>query len=159
MVEIKPIKRSKQLTPLSHEHHEGLLFVWKIRQGLQHKVSIDKMRKYAIWYWRNHIKPHFYQEENILLPYLPIDHPMAIRLKKEHEHIREHILNLDKEADYNTYRLLVDLVNDHIRFEERELFGFLEQTLSPDQLDDIFKKLEEHPLRCDEWTDEFWVKK
>ncbi len=159
MEEVQPLKRSKQLIPLSHEHHDGLLFVWKIRQGLQHNASIDKLRTYAVWYWHNHIKPHFYQEEKILLPYMSSDHPMAIRLKKEHENIRELILNLDKEGDNTTFKLLVDLINDHIRFEERELFGYLEQTLSSDQLDAIFKELEKHPLSCDEWTDEFWVKK
>jgi len=158
MEEVKPIKRSKQLTPLSHEHHDGLLFVWKLRQGLQHNASINKMREYAVWYWHNHIKPHFYQEEKILLPYMPADHPMANRLKKEHENIRELMLNLDKEADYTTFNLLADLINDHIRFEERELFNYLEQILSIEQLDSIFKELGEHPVSCDEWKDEFWVK-
>ena len=32
--EIKPIKRSKQLAPLSREHHDGLMYVWKIREVL-----------------------------------------------------------------------------------------------------------------------------
>ena len=34
MEEIKPLKRSKELAPLSREHHDGLLFAWKIKQGL-----------------------------------------------------------------------------------------------------------------------------
>jgi hemerythrin-like domain-containing protein len=157
--DVDPIKRSVQLIPLSHEHHDGLLFVWKIRQGVQNNVSIDKLRHYTIWYWHQHIKPHFYQEEKILLPYMPADHPMAARLKKEHEYIRELILNLDKEADYPTFSRLCNLLNDHIRFEERELFGYLEKTLSAAQLDSIYKELEEHPLSCDEWKDEFWAKK
>ncbi len=158
MEKVKPIKRSKQLTPLSHEHHDGLLFVRKVRQGLQHNTSIDKLRQYAVQYWHQHIKPHFYQEENFLLPYMPADHPMAIRLKKEHDNIRELILSLDKDADNATIFLLGNLLTDHIRFEERELYGYLEQTLSPEQLDSIFKKLEEHPVNCEEWKDEFWVK-
>jgi hemerythrin-like domain-containing protein len=157
--ETKPIKRSKELAPLSREHHDALLFVWKIRQGLQHNASTDKLREYTIWYWHQHIKPHFYQEEKILLPYMPDNHPLAIRLKKEHESIRELILSLDKEADTATFSQLCNLVNDHIRFEERELFGYLEQNLIPEQLTSIFKELEEHPVSCEEWKDEFWVKK
>ncbi|HEX4876854.1 MAG TPA: hypothetical protein VFV31_09305, partial [Chitinophagaceae bacterium] len=71
--EIKPIKRSKQLAPLSREHHDGLLFAWKIKQGIANNATVEQMRKFALWYWRQHIKPHFFQEEKILLPYLPPD--------------------------------------------------------------------------------------
>lgn len=159
--ELKPIKRSTQLAPLSREHHDGLLFAWKIKQGLENNIPVERMRKYALWYWRHHIKPHFYQEEKILLPYLPEDNPMKHRLKEEHDHIRELILGLDDEtqADKRHLIILCDLVTNHIRFEERELFGFMEQLLTPEQLDIVFEKLGEHPLSSEEWADEFWVKK
>ncbi|MBL7748701.1 MAG: hemerythrin domain-containing protein [Chitinophagaceae bacterium] len=158
--ETKPIKRSKQLAPLSREHHDGLLFAWKIKQGLENRASMESMAKYASWYWRHHIKPHFFQEEKILMPYMPEGHPMAKRLKEEHDHIRELILELGEEADKRHLLLLCDLTTQHIRFEERELFGYLEQLLTPEQLDNVFKQLEEHPVSCnEEWKEEFWVKK
>ncbi|HMU46496.1 MAG TPA: hemerythrin domain-containing protein [Chitinophagaceae bacterium] len=157
--EIKPIKRSEQLAPLSREHHDGLLFAWKIKQGLANQVPLDKLRQYSMWYWRHHIKPHFFQEEKILVPYMPQGHPMATRLKEEHDHIRELILGLDDEADKRTLILLTDLINNHIRFEERELFVYLEALLTKEKLDEIFVQLEKHPVSCDEWKDEFWVKK
>ena len=158
--ELKPIKRSPQLAPLSREHHDGLLFAWKIRQGLKNKTPLEQLRNYALWYWRNHIKPHFFQEEKILLPSLPPDHPLALRLKEEHDYIRELILGLDDEADARTMVILCDLIDQHIRFEERELFGYLEELLPVDVLDKIFKQLENHPVNCDtDWKDEFWVKK
>lgn len=158
--ETKPIKRSKQLAPLSREHHDGLLFAWKIKQGLENRASMEAMAKYASWYWRHHIKPHFFQEEKILMPYMPEGHPMAKRLKEEHDHIRELILELGEEADRRHLLLLCDLTTQHIRFEERELFGYLEELLSPKQLDTVFKQLEEHPVSCnEEWKDEFWIKR
>jgi hemerythrin-like domain-containing protein len=158
--EIKPIKRSPQLAPLSREHHEGLLFAWKIRQGIELRAPLETMTHYALWYWRHHIKPHFYQEEKILLPYLPAGHPMAERLMEDHDHIRELILGLDDMADKRSLVILADLLNTHIRFEERELFGFLEETLTPAQLETIFTALEKHPVHDNaEWKDEFWVKK
>jgi hemerythrin-like domain-containing protein len=159
MKETKPIQRSRQLAPLSREHHDGLLFAWKIKQGLEHKAPLEKLREYSLWYWRNHIKPHFFQEEKILLPYLPSGHPMAVRLKEEHDHIRELILGLDDEADKRNLIILGDLITQHIRFEERELFNYLEELLPPEKLNDIFEQLEKYPLKCCEWTDEFWVKK
>ena len=127
--EIKPIKRSEQLAPLSREHHDGLLFAWKIKQGLENKTSLELLRKYTMWYWQHHIKPHFYQEEKILLPYMPEGHGMALQLKEEHDHIRELILELDEQADVQSLKTLCDLLNKHIRFEERELFVYLEGLL------------------------------
>jgi hemerythrin-like domain-containing protein len=160
MEKAKPIKRSEQLAPLSREHHDGLLFAWKIRQGISNHTPLDQMRNYSMWFWRNHIKPHFFQEEKILLPYLPKDNALGQRLIDEHEHIRELILGLDEEADKRTLTILCDLLDKHIRFEERELFVFLEEHLGKEKLDDIHALLEKHPVKCDtEWSDEFWVKK
>jgi hemerythrin-like domain-containing protein len=158
--EIKPIKRSVQLAPLSREHHEGLLFAWKIKQGIEKKASLDMMRKYALWYWKHHIKPHFFQEEKIIVPYMPAGHPMAVKMMEDHDHIRELILGLDDVADKRNLIILSDLLNHHIRFEERELFAYLEKELKPEQLDIIYKELEKHPVHCEtEWKEEFWVKK
>ncbi len=156
-MEKNPIKRSPELAPLSREHHDGLLFAWKIRQGIIKHTSLDEMRSYTMWFWKHHIKPHFYQEEKILAPLMPADHPMRIRLIDEHEHIRELVLGLDEEADKRSLTILCDLLDNHIRFEERELFGYLEQNLKPEQLKDIYKKLEEHPIDHDvEWEHPFW---
>jgi hemerythrin-like domain-containing protein len=157
---VKPVKRSPQLAPLSREHHDGLLFAWKIKQGLDNRAPLETMGKYALWYWRQHIKPHFFQEEKILMPYMPAGHQMAVRLKEEHDHIRELIIGLDEQVDKRHLLLLCDLVTQHIRFEERELFGYLEQLLTREQLNSVFQQLEEHPVVCEnEWKDEFWVKK
>jgi hemerythrin-like domain-containing protein len=158
--EITPIKRSKQLAPLSREHHDGLLFAWKIKQGIENRAPLEEMRNYTMWYWRHHIKPHFFQEEKILLPHMPAGHPMAVRLEEEHDYIRELILGLDDKADNRTFVILCDLLNKHIRFEERELFAYLEELLPTEKLDEIFKQLEKHPVsNKDEWKNEFWVKK
>ncbi len=158
--EIKPIKRSEQLAPLSREHHDGLLFAWKIKQGLENKTSLELLRKFTMWYWKSHIKPHFFQEERILLPYMPEGNDLAIQLKEEHDHIRELILEIDDQPDPHSLKILCDLLNKHIRFEERELFKYLEELLSKEQLDIVFNEIEKHPVICDtEWTEEFWVKK
>ena len=158
--ETKPIKRSVQLAPLSREHHNGLLFAWKIKQGMENNTPLEMLRSYSMWYWRHHIKPHFYQEEKILIPHMPADHPMAVRLKEEHDHIRELVLGLDEQADKRSLQILCDLLNRHIRFEERELFGKKEKILSTEKLDEVHKELEKHPLKTEEWKEEeFWIKK
>ncbi|MBI5856698.1 MAG: hemerythrin domain-containing protein [Sphingobacteriales bacterium] len=158
--EIKPIKRSVQLAPLSREHHEGLLFAWKIKQGIENRTPLDVIRKYALWYWKHHIKPHFYQEEKILAPLMPAGHPLVLKMLEEHDHIRELVLGLDDVADKRNLTILADLLNHHIRFEERELFAWLEKNLATEQLEAIYKQLEKNPVHFDEsWKEEFWTKK
>src|SRR5689334_19928221 len=121
MSEITPIKRSPSLQPLSREHHDGLLFVWKIRQGLKNGTSTEKLVRFAGWYWKNHIRPHFFQEEKIILPLVPSS-PLIERMKTEHDYIRELVIDIDKDPLREDLVRLADLIERHIRFEERELF-------------------------------------
>ena len=159
MDEIKPIKRSKELAPLSREHHDGLLFVWKIKQGLSNGTSIATLRNYTRWFWSNHMKPHFKDEEQVLVKYLPADNHLVNQMFNEHAHIRDLIISLDKDPDSSSFQLLAEYINNHIRFEERELFAYAEQTLTPEQLNEIYNELP-NDLHCEtEWKDEFWVKK
>lgn len=148
------------MQPLSREHHDGLLYVWKIREGLDNNTSIERLKDYTSWYWKHHIKPHFFQEEKLLVPFMPESDPRITRLKKDHDYIRELILAIDKEADRHDFILLANLIETHIRFEERELYQYLEEHLTGDQLTEIYEKLEKHPLPMnEEWKDHFWVKK
>ena len=148
MEEAKPLKRSKELAPLSREHHEGLLFVWKIKQGLANDAPLESICQYALWYWTNHIKPHFKDEEKVLVKYLPADNPLVMQMIKEHAQIRDLIIALDKDPDKGSLGLLAEFINNHIRFEERVLFTYAEETLTPDQLKDIYRELAEEPF-CD----------
>lgn len=159
MNEIKPIKRSPELQPLSREHHEGLLFAWKIRQGLKNGTSIERLSDFTGWYWKNHIRPHFYQEEKILMPLLITNSPLAIRMNEEHDQIRELVIDIDKEPSRQDFIWLSDLIERHIRFEERELFQYLEENLLEEELSAVHEQLEKHPVSCGEWRDEFWTKK
>jgi hypothetical protein len=114
----QPIKRSKQLAPLSREHHDALLFVFKIRQGLKNGASGEAIMAYVHWFWNNHLQLHFSQEEHLLLSHLSESDEIAERLKNEHQAIRELI------SSHNIHALdvLADKMTNHIRFEERQLF-------------------------------------
>ena len=159
MEETKPIKRSKELAPLSREHHDGLLFAWKIKQGIANGTPAETMCNYTRWFWTNHIKPHFKDEEKVLVKFLPIDNPLVQQMIKEHAQIRDMIISLDKEPNQSSLELLAEFINNHIRFEERQLFVYAEETLSPEQLNLIYLELANEP-HCDtEWKDEFWVKR
>lgn len=153
-----PIKRSAQLAALSREHHDGLLFCWKIRQGLGNGTDCVMLRDYIRWYWRHYMKPHFLQEEKILLPCIA-DHTLASQLQKEHDDIKELILALDNEPDNNLFSILALFVGNHIRFEERYVFGYLENTLPEEQLNVIAEKLAATTHSEKDWDHPFWNKK
>ena len=50
------------------------------------------------------------------------------------------------------------MVNDHVRYEERELFPHLERKLSKDQLGNIGKQIQKQysSSLTDHYEDEFW---
>ncbi len=156
---IKPIKRSHQLAPLSREHHDGLLFSWKLRQGLDNGVQLDTLRKFCHWYWKEHIRKHFRDEEEVLLKYLPADSAISKQLLEEHNNIRELILSIDHKPDTITIDMLADFLTRHIRFEERVVFKHLEENLSEAQLDEILSLLTTESPESSEWTEAFWVRK
>lgn len=164
MDEIKPIKRSKELTPLSHEHHDGLQFVWNIRQGLENNAPVELIGDYVRWFWINHIKPHFNDEEKVLMQFLPADNRLVKQMLKEHSQIRDMILSLDHEPEKGMVKMLADFIYKHIRFEERKLFPWAERTLTPEQLTSIYQELAHEPL-CNTdpiaigWKEQFWLKK
>jgi hemerythrin-like domain-containing protein len=147
--------RRPELSPLSKEHKAGLLFIDQVRKGLNN-VDLERIRNYVRWYWKNHIRPHFYQEERILLPYLPSDHALVAKVKDDHACIRDLVLELDHGGDVAKFHTLCDLLVAHIRFEEQHLFNYLENELSADKLDTINKALQAHPVEHIEWSDLFW---
>ncbi len=155
-MEIKPIKRSRQLTFLSKDHHEGLLLVWKIRQGTKNGTGHQVIEDYVKWFWEAHLDEHFRQEEEVLAPAME-GNPLVERMFREHDEIRA----LLAEGLENAERLekFAVLLNDHIRFEERELFGEAERLIPEEKLDEIESRLVHTDKQCGSWENEFWLKK
>ncbi len=147
--------RSLQLRPLCNEHLDGLKFVSRIRQGIS-KISNDRLRDYILWYWSNHIRPHFFQEEKILMPLIPAEHPLSVKMKDDHSYIRELILCIDIDADNFTIKTFCDLLGAHIHFEEVSVYPYLEQHLTENELNRVHEELEKHPVKDKSWIDLFW---
>ena len=66
------------------------------------------------------------------------------------------MINIDQDPDSMDMIRLADIMETHIRFEERELFPSLETQLSPSQLAEVKEKLDKHSVSCEIWTEEFW---
>src|SRR4028118_1117016 len=89
MQEIKPIKRCEELAPLSREHHEGLLFVWKIRQGIRKEISSERIISFCKWFWQSALEEHFKQEEKLFVRAMHLEHPMLQQMLEEHRLLRD----------------------------------------------------------------------
>ncbi len=153
------MKRDQNIVPLSRDHHSGLLFCWKIRQGLMLHADKTRIKNYVVYYWEHHLLNHFKEEENIL--FILKDDELIQKAVDDHRQI-EHLIDTIKQEDANidTYQSLATMVDNHIRYEERELFPYLENTLSQNQLMAIGEKLLElHASeKADNYEDHFWTK-
>ena len=121
------MKRDKNLQALSRDHHHGLLLGWKIKQGLKHEVNPELIVEYIRYFSEAALFPHFNEEEKQILIYLQDDNSYKLRTLNDHVTIAKLIETLDdQETDPAVFLKIADILEDHIRFEERELFPYLQ---------------------------------
>ena len=154
-----PIKRHAALVSYSKEHHTGLLLSWKIRAGKVKMVDESRIAAYIQHSFENELKMHFRDEEDYLCPFLPEDDALIRQLRDEHSEIR---MLVEKIADQPDNAMLTsafaDILDAHIRFEERRLFKYLQETLSQEQLMKLEAMDRQASEGCDVyWKDQFWL--
>lgn len=146
----KPLKRLKELKPFSRDHHHGLLLGWKIRNGIKKGIETPRIAAYVKWFFQNYLSAHFELEEKYMFPILGMENDMIKRAINDHLQMRTMIAHLDS----TTLSDFADLLEQHIRFEERELFGQIQETATPRQLAKIEQIHHDEPFI--ENPDEFW---
>lgn len=161
MEAIKPLKRSKTLTPLSRDHHNGLLLCWKIRQGLKHNIDDHRIISYLDFSYENELKEHFDQEERLVFSLIKTGDPETTKAVEQHQELKLTIRTLVAEAKTDKVLLarFADDLENHIRFEERILFPYIEKNADPDSFDHAGKIIAELHGNSSAmtWDDEFWI--
>lgn len=153
-----PKKRNENLVELSRDPHHGL--GWKIKRGLKRKVDIEELTKYCIYFAIEALFPHFAEEENQVLIHLPPDDEYRKRTIDEHREIISLIdsLEIPGFADEVLLLKLANKVDAHVRFEEAELFPYMNTCLPAEQLDEICKLISElHQPVLEIYSNEFWA--
>lgn len=153
-----PIKRSRQLSGLSRDHHDTLLFVWKIKQGIIYGISADRIARYCEWFWTTHLKSHFRMEEEGLSKILPSSDPLLNTMFDDHEAIKLKIEQAIDDPSYYSLKRLAQIIYYHIRFEERSLFTHVEEAVPAESLEEAMLFLGHRDIKKTEWPDEFWIK-
>lgn len=154
----EPIKRHQAIVSFSRDHHFGLLLVWKIRQGLNNNISAGRISDYVLYFFKEDLEKHFAEEEEMLFSHLPVDDIMRRRAESEHQEIYKLVGEIgNNRQDKVLLNELADKLDQHIRFEERELFNHLQNNINPAALEEIAKRFPNSSKEIDDnWKDVFW---
>jgi len=155
------MQRNKNLYPLSHQHHNGLMAVLLLKKGLERKADAVVMGAFILSIWDAELRIHFIKEEVYLHPHvLQIAELMDLyeQMKMEHHQVRNMIDAIRN--GLSTFELLNEfhtLLEKHIRFEERTMFPFIEAHIQQEQLLALGKQLEHLESRaCSDYPVKFW---
>ena len=125
--------------PLGHDHHQALEAALRLRRATTEDLNdaVERFREF----WNGCGRRHFEIEEALVLPALQGDEEwdvLADRVRQEHELLRTGAESLDT---VESAHALGQLLNDHVRFEERELFQVLEARLDPGRLSTLGREI------------------
>ena len=143
------MKRHPALIKLSREHHSGLMLAQLTKKGSPKYKNmpqdINSKLEYTLSVFSDEILPHFRFEENILIPFIrgkdnSID-KLSTEILNEHEKIYSIINSLSNNEDIleNLY-LLGELLDSHIRKEERDWFERIQLVLTNDELEELGRR-------------------
>lgn len=132
------MKRDPALTSLSHDHHQALFVAQQLRRAADE--TAESARAAFLAYWEEHGRVHFRVEEEVLLPAYAAHgishHPLVARALCDHVTIRQlaDALARDPHPTVGALQELGIELAHHVRFEERELFPLIEQTMPAEAL-------------------------
>ena len=148
------MKRHKSLFSLSHEHQHGLAFALKLKYpkrqlSSSNEAEISELKSELADKYENILRKHFRKEERYLVPGFEDNNLMKqmlgehIKLEGLYNKIVSNSVGWTLEQQRDMLNLFGELLDLHIRFEERELFPMIEKSLSEEQLEELGKKLKE----------------
>jgi iron-sulfur cluster repair protein YtfE (RIC family) len=129
--------RHPSLIPLSHDHHHGLALALRCRKQALGQLKPmgaaglrERAREFREFFAQNLVN-HFRAEEEVLFPELSArvreSKELIDVLLREHEQLRSAVAGLVEETGLAKLIFdLGDLLERHIRKEERELFPLFE---------------------------------
>ena len=155
------MQRDKNIQPLSRQHHDELMSCLMIKKGVTKKADIALLTDFTNTFWNDDLKNHIEAEETILIPFL-VKHKFENRyinmLKTDHAIIKSILERLNKfDHRHKVFEIFASLVEQHIRFEERFIFGKVEELLTPKELEELGSKLGNIRYRkCTDYPVKFW---
>jgi len=144
--------RHPSLVGLSHDHHHGLALALRCRKQALGQIKplgaagLAERAKEFIDFYRQNLVAHFRAEEDALFPWMQANiaesAPIIDELLRQHEEIRQIAVRIG--AGQGLPKLIFDigdLLERHIRKEERELFPLFEAQVAPIDAEQIGVKI------------------
>lgn len=156
------MKRTNQLQPLSRQHHLGLN-ISRHAKECNHEPNEISEHWHKLTSYINNMSHHFEIEDNLIANALQPHRNSIPDVAKaldtlDEQHIALHSLITETETETahpsnvtaTQVKALGNLLYDHIRFEERELFPLVETYLTEEELDSIYAASADSIKRPDE---------
>ena len=141
------MRRSAALAGLSRDHHHALVVARQLYRARPQDAETAAER--FVTFLAGHELAHFELEERVLLPALP-DAPAAKELARttrdQHARLRAAARRLQDRRDPPELAVLHEageLLRDHVRMEEQELFPLVEESLDEAALEALGRRLRE----------------
>jgi hemerythrin-like domain-containing protein len=144
------VKRSHALRPLSSEHHQALLVAFQLKKSIAGHAEtagaprdLDGLVALARRFEESLFLAHVQAEEDLLGRFLSTGD--AKRLELEHRELRDLLVEArtTRQAARRAPLLaFAELLERHVRWEERELFQTCEASISPADLAHVGRELE-----------------
>ncbi|MBI1803874.1 MAG: hemerythrin domain-containing protein [Ignavibacteriae bacterium] len=141
------MKRHDSFIPLSREHHDGLLLATRLQQGRNALLrlwshDLSRQAEYVVRFFDEHLDNHFQTEETFIFPlaqkfFHEEQQPIIQQLLDEHNELREladFLRNPDEKKLECTLTRFGEILERHIRAEERQLFPICEETFPAEDL-------------------------
>lgn len=113
----------------SREHHFGLVFCRHMGRLIESKSDLEHIRLLFKLFWENELKNHTDSEETFVKNLKTV--PETRQMEADHLKLKGMFLECD-DYGYDELQNLVNLLEDHIRFEEKVLFPRVSDLLLPE---------------------------
>ncbi len=154
------MKRHPALVHFSRDHHAVLVLASRIRKGIKKQVPDTLLQNYVIHAWPA-LREHFRSEEALLpaLPGINRTHPLVAQFLREHRDIEAtwEVIAHGTDDVLSPVSEWAEQLENHVRFEERQLFPFLESTLPPEELDRMTRQAGDTVELNPDWGPPFWT--
>jgi quercetin dioxygenase-like cupin family protein len=124
------VKRHPVLIPLSHDHHHALAAARRLRLAAERGDASAEAAAFSRFFAEESVR-HFRDEEERLFPLVAHSkeaQPLVVRALLEHQQLHA-LARQVASGETAPMGELAELLEAHVRFEERELFPLIERLL------------------------------
>jgi hemerythrin-like domain-containing protein len=143
------MKRDANLVPLSRQHFQALVLCMRIHRR---RAERGVLQQEMLALYAEDVRFHFQAEEKFLFPAarrIPAVMPLVRELRQEHTKLRRAFAAARRRALKSVELVrFADLLEGHIRKEERQLFEECQKQMSEQELSALGRRMQKYFQKC-----------